>query len=373
MSTLKPPSRKQDKLNPSTTRPPILPEQAIVGAQSLPGGFVNDTNDVNFSIPNTRCFTIEAAHALFAPPAIASFLRNHSAPHKRHTEAGRVELSNCYTCALATARDLVYMTGGGALAPHQHALWPGEPWAQAYPEFEKTTRGKFPAFPQHSARDYLDYASCLFIRSESFTPVGTAGRANGECVACKSTRAPRSFPLFYVIPPRYANDTRLQSIQMILLQSEICGAVPPRIQDPYRFLAPQNTGAICDGPIPSCPSVTDDSSRACQSEVLAICKERKSGTSEMHTKFASESRIQYAGFDCEFVSDVQHIGGDAASGHYVAIADTVPDSHTHIDEQVIARRVLQEEAWSAIESGPGILLYEKLTRVEAREEFPCAH
>ena len=99
------------------------------------------------------------------------------------------------------------MAGGGDLSPNQHALRPGEPRDQAYPEFEKATLGEFPATPQHSAQGYLDYVSGLFVRSESFTPVGTADRPTGECIACKSARAPRSFPLSYVISPLNETDT----------------------------------------------------------------------------------------------------------------------------------------------------------------------
>ena len=187
--------------------------------------------------------------------------------------------------------------GGGALSRNHHAFRSGESWGEAYPEFGKTAHGKFQASPQHSAQGYLDYVSCLLSRSESFTPVGTADRPNGECSACKSARVPRSFPLSYVIAPLNATDTSIQSIQTILLQGEICGAVLPRIQDPYTFLAPLNTGEICDVPIPSFPSVTDVAHRARQSEVLAICIERNSCTSKLHTELAFGSRIQYAGVD----------------------------------------------------------------------------
>ena len=74
------------KLNPLPPRPPIIPEKAIVGTQSLPCGCVNATRDVNFDIHITRCFTIATARALFASPAISSFMWKHSAEHKRHTE-----------------------------------------------------------------------------------------------------------------------------------------------------------------------------------------------------------------------------------------------------------------------------------------------
>ena len=120
------PHPKKTKLNPLPTRPTILPEEGVVNVHSLPCGFVNSTNDVDI-IHNTRCFAIETAQALFASPKIASFLGKHSAEHKRHTEANETELSNFYTCALATARDLVYITAGGALAQRSMPCGPASP------------------------------------------------------------------------------------------------------------------------------------------------------------------------------------------------------------------------------------------------------
>ena len=331
MSTLKtdpppppPPNIKKDKLNPLPTSPIILLEQSIGSAQCLPCGFVNATNREDLVIPNTRCFTIAAAQALFAYPKIASFLRYPSVGNKRNTVADRTELSNCYTCDLASARDFVYTTRGRSLFPQKHALWTGGPWAKAYPEFEKTARGNFPSSPQQSAKEYLDYASCLFSRSESFAPVGTCDRPNGEYDARKSARAPRSSPLFYIIPPLNPTDTSIQSIQTILLHIEISGEVLPAKQDRYRFLAALNTGAICTDRIPSCPSANDVAARACQAEVLAICLERNSGTSKIRPMFPSESHNQYSGFLWQFASAVQHIGEDASSGHHVGISETGP-------------------------------------------------
>ena len=159
-------------INPLPTHQPILPQEDVVNSPSLPCGFVNSTCDIDIEnnttrlVRNTRCFAIETAHALFDSPKIASFLQKHSAAHKRHTEANGTELSNCYACDLADARNLVYVTGAGALAPDRNSFWPSGAWDCLYTNSGDTMSEKFPAVRQQSAQEYLDYVSCLFSEAE---------------------------------------------------------------------------------------------------------------------------------------------------------------------------------------------------------------
>ena len=216
--------------------------------------------------------------------------------------------------------------------------------------------------------EYLENISCIFSQSESLTPVGTNIRNTGNCTFCDNALAPRCFPLFCLGVPLLGTDEHVvHSLQDHLSLNGMIGALVPNLLDPYKCLTVIGESELmCLASLPNSPHIGDLQSRASQYDVIAISLNRNhEDFGKLHHKFKFEPSIQYAGYDWQFVSAIQHIGDDVSSGHYISISSSLDESEgfTVFNDQVIVNRSFAEDAWAAINAEPEILVYEKQGRI----------